>query len=85
MKNPTLPKIPPPPRPARETLSRREQYYMLVLMRWYEYRKEAPTCDQLAALCRPPRSNTAVRSALLSAESKGYVLRNKDGRFEVIP
>lgn len=80
----TLPKIPNPPRPAREPMTKMEQVYFAVLLHWYKHRDSPPSCDALAALCRPVKSNTAVRSALLSLESKGYVRRNSNGRFEVI-
>lgn len=80
----TQPKIPAPPRAAREAMTRMEQYYFSVLIHWYRYRKEPPSCEKLAALCRPVKSHTAVRTALLSLEAKGYVARNATGRFEVV-
>lgn len=85
MTNPVKqPKIPTPPRAAREAMTKMEQYYFSVLLHWYRYRKEAPTCDQLAALCRPVKSHSAVRTPMLSLEAKGYVRRNDRGRFEVV-
>lgn len=83
-KSDSLPRIPDPPRPRREPMSKMEQYYYALLVHWYRHRKEPPTCDALAGLCRPVKSQTAVRTALLSLESKGYVRRNSNGRFEVI-
>ncbi len=78
-----LPKIPPAPRAPREPMSRMESVYFGLLVHWYKHRKAAPSLDELAALCRPRKSRTSVRSALLSLESKGYVLRNEEGQFEV--
>lgn len=78
-------KIPSPPRPKREPLTKKEQTYLAVLVHWYKHRDYAPSCDELADLCRPVRSYTAVRSALLGAERKGYCRRNSAGRFEVLP
>jgi hypothetical protein len=82
-------------------MSAMEQYYYAVLLHWYRYIPDrAPTCLQIAAVCnrdggeRTPigqsrtqgwPSHTAVRSAFLSLESKGYLKRNNDGRFEVLP
>lgn len=78
------PRIPPVPKPARKPLTKMETVYIGVLRHWYKHAKRAPTIFELAALCRPRRSHTAVRNALLSAEDKGYVRRNDYGRFEVI-
>lgn len=81
-----LPRMPSPPRPQKQALTKMEQYYLAVLMHWYRYRPGIPpSCDKLGEVCRPRKSHTAVRSALLSLESKGYVLRNADGKFEVLP
>ncbi len=82
------PKIPPPPRPAREPMTYAEAYYYRVLLYWYSFPvarrgAESPPIPALAALTRPVRSMTAVRSALLALEAKGYVERNALGRFEV--
>lgn len=75
-----------------------EAYYYAVLVHWYKHRANAPTLVDIGDVCRkdrspktptgmrkPPRwpSHTAVYSAFLSLETKGYVLRNSDGRFEV--
>jgi hypothetical protein len=63
-----------------------EQIYLGVLAHWYRHRPGVPpSCDELAALCRPAKSHTAVRSALLAAEGKGYCRRNSDGKFELTP
>ena len=64
-------------------MSKMESVYYRVLLHWYSYRKYSPSASDLAALCKPRKSVTAVRSALLSLETKGYVCRNEDGQFEV--
>lgn len=79
-------KIPAVPRPEREPLSVKEQVYVSLLRHWYKHRpRTPPTMMDLVGLCRPRRSLTAIRAALLSAESKGHVKRNNAGRFEVMP
>lgn len=93
-----LPTLPPPPRVARPRMTTMEQYYYAVLVHWYRHRDFSPTLEEIGDVCRldksrvtpvgsrkPPGwpSHTAVRSALLSLETKGYVARNPDGRFEV--
>lgn len=78
------PKIPAVSRAPREPLSSREQIYIAVLRHWYRYRGRAPSCMEIANLCKPRRSYGAIRAAFLSAEDKGYLRRNTDGRFEVI-
>ncbi len=76
--------VPPAPRVQRRPLSSMEQIYIGVLRHWYKHRPGTPPrLSELADLCRPKRSPTAVRMALLSAEKKGYVRRNNDGRFEI--
>lgn len=80
-----------------EPASRMEQIYLAALQRWNG--QTPPTMTAFAENCRlwPPLhtptaklkrrgwpSVSAVRSALLSLEAKGYVRRNKQGRFQVI-
>lgn len=66
-------------------MTKQEQYYFAVLVHWYKHRPDQPpSIPDLCGLCRPRKSATAVRSALLSLESKGYCARNKDGYFEVV-
>lgn len=65
-------------------MSKMEQVYYNLLCHWYKHRREPPRMTELANLCRPRKSTTAIRSALISLESKKYVLRNDEGRFEVI-
>lgn len=84
MKPVPLPKIPPAPRAQRQTMTKMEQFYMKVLMHWYRHTERAPSCEELRGICRPVKSPTAVRSALLALESKGYVQRNAEGRFELV-
>jgi hypothetical protein len=75
-----------------------EQVYLQVLRHWYAHRPEPPRAQDIAEICRRDKSPllptgkkkprgwpsvTAVRSALLSLESKGYTRRNDAGRFEV--
>jgi hypothetical protein len=75
-----------------------EQYYYQILLHWYVHVPRAPTLVEIGDVCRqdrsrktpvgqpkPPRwpSHTAVRSAMLGLEGKGYVARNSEGRFEV--
>lgn len=50
-----------------------ERWYLLCLRRWTAKRKCAPTLQALAGWCR--KSPTAVYSALVSLEHKGYVTR----------
>lgn len=76
-------KIPPVPAPTREPMTYAEAYYFSVLQHWYRHRTYPPSIPELQPLTKPTMSMTAIRSALLSLESKGYVLRNDDGRFEV--
>lgn len=61
-----------------------ETAYLRILNYWYRHHSEAPTLGNIAALCKPSRSHTAIRTALLALEGKGYVKRNDDGRFEVV-
>lgn len=90
--------VPPVAAVRRPQLSRMEQVYLQVLQHWYRHRTKSPTCEELAQICRRDRnpllptgkkkprgwpSVTAVRSALLSLEDKGYTRRNDEGRFEV--
>ena len=90
--------LPPVAAVSRPPLSRMDQVYLLVLRHWYAHRTEAPTILDIVGVCkrnrgsffqpgqRKPRrwpSATAVRSGLLSLESKGYTKRNEQGRFEV--
>ena len=42
----------------------------------FRFRDRAPTMPELAKVCRPRRSLTALRNALLQAEIKGWVRRN---------
>lgn len=91
--------LPPVAAVRRPQLSRMEQVYLAVLVHWYKHRAQAPRVEDLAEICRRERnpllptgkkkprgwpSVTAVRSALLSLEDKGYTRRNDEGRFEVI-
>lgn len=79
-------KIPAVPRPEREPLSVKEQVYYSLLLHWFKHRpKTPPTMMDLVGICWPRRSSSAIRAALLSAESKGYVRRNEEGKFEVLP
>lgn len=78
------PKIPPVPKPAREPMTVAEAYYFGILRHWYKYRRSAPSIPQLMPLTKPVMSMTAIRSALLALEAKGYVERNEHGRFEVV-
>lgn len=76
--------VPAAARPQRQAMTVKEQYYYSVLLHWYRHRPgEPPSMPELAAICRPIRSGTAVRTALLALESKGYVRRNRHGKFEV--
>lgn len=77
-------KIPNVPRPDRDPLSKMEQVYLGVLRHWWKHRSRAPTIKELVKICKPVRSTTAIRAALLSAEAKGYTRRDDHGRFEVI-
>lgn len=77
----------------RPPMSVMEQHYISVLRDCID--RPAPSLSEFAERCRRRLrmfskrpgwpSRTAVRSALLSLESKRYVRRNNDGRFEVIP
>lgn len=92
-------KIPPVAAASRPLLSTMEQVQLKVLVHWWKHHSEAPRLEDLAEICRRDRrlllptgkrkprgwpSVTAVRSALLSLEGKGYTRRNDAGRFEVI-
>lgn len=80
----SLPRIPDPPRPRRQAMTKMEQYYFALIVHWYKHRKEPPSTADLAGICRPIKSATAVRTAMLSLERKGYLERNEYGRFEVV-
>ncbi len=80
--NPDIPEV---PRASRDPMTKREQIYVAVLAHWFRFRDRAPTMPELAKVCRPRRSLTAIRNALLQAEIKGWVRRNSQGRFEVVP
>lgn len=67
-----------------------EAYYLDCLRRWTHRMKRAPWVHELAAWVR--KSHTAVYSALISLEHKGYVRRvgtdpakKSDRRFEAVP
>lgn len=77
--------IPPAPRPPRQPMSQMEQVYLALLVHWYRHRDRAPRLTELAALTKPNKTPSTIRAALLQLEAKGYVRRNDDGRFEVIP
>lgn len=76
--------IPPVPKPQREPMTKAETMYFAVLCHWYKHRDYAPTLNELGNLCRPRKSATAVRTRMLSLESKGYVARDDGGRFVVV-
>lgn len=65
-------------------MTKMETMYFIVLAHWYKHRAYAPTLHELGNLCRPRKSPTTVRTALLSLESKGYVLRDKLGHFALV-
>ena len=85
MKPETLTKIPQPPRPRRPALTAKQQYYLTYLIHWYKHRNRPPALHEIANLCRPPKSVTAVRTALTACEAKGYAKRDEAGRFMVVP
>jgi DNA-binding IclR family transcriptional regulator len=78
----------PPPVP-RAVPSKMESWYLECLRVWTRKQKRAPWVHELAAWCR--KSQTAVYSALVSLEHKGYVRRvgedptvKANRRFEVV-
>jgi hypothetical protein len=63
----------PPPAPT-DAMTPKESWYLDCLRTWISRRGgRSPSLIQLAGFCR--KSRTAVYSALLSLENKGYVTR----------
>ncbi len=65
-------------------MTRMESTYLALLVHWYTHRTEAPRLIDLSRLTRPNKTPSTIRAALLQLESKGYVRRNDDGRFEIV-
>jgi DNA-binding IclR family transcriptional regulator len=61
----------------------KEQYYLQALKIWTRHYRRPPALHELAAYVG--RTRTPVHDALVSLEHKGYVERNEDRRFEVVP
>lgn len=70
---PPVPKDPP---------AKMEAWYLSCLIRWTEWKKRPPSVAELADWCK--RSRTAVFSALVSLEHKGYLRRNAARKFVVL-
>jgi hypothetical protein len=62
----------PPPDPARQP-TRMEWWYLTCLRTWCKRKKHAPAVHELAGWLG--KSSTAVYSALVALEHKGYVGR----------
>lgn len=74
--------VPPAPR-IPTPLTKCEQIYLALLQHWYRHRSDPPSCRDIGEMCSPIRSSGAVRFALISAEGKGYVFRDRNGQFRI--
>lgn len=64
-------------------MSTMERWYLECLLIWTHHKGRSPMLRELAKWCR--KSNTAVYSALVSLEHKGYLTRDKERRFVIVP
>lgn len=78
-----------PPAVPGHLPTKMEAWYLAALVKWAKIKKRPPWVHELAGWLG--KSNTAVYSALVSLEHKGYVRRvgkgdtRADRRFEAVP
>lgn len=82
-------KIPAVPKVKRQPMTPREARYYQVLVHWYMHRPNIPPSLEdlrvLLARAGEHRTKAPIYMALCCLETKGYVARNNQGKFEVVP
>lgn len=71
---------PKPPAPRNRPITPMEAWYLQCLELLAAYLKRPPSITELANYC--DRSITPCYTALVSLQTKGYVIKNRDKRFE---